>query len=198
MTPTQQLQPITRVGPVRWVQLLQPDGVAAQRLAEDWLTETLDDASVARALVRDVHGRPRFPDQSGYDVSWSHSGGRLLVALAEGVEVGADIEQLRPRLRALEIAQRFFAPGEYDWLAALPDTERMLAFARIWCAKEAVLKAHGRGIAFGLHRFEIGQDATGAMQLQRADPALGAAEEWSLHEFTPAPGFHAALAWRPR
>ena len=62
-------------------------------------------------------------------------------------------------------------------LAALPAAERSTAFLELWTAKEAVLKATGRGIAFGLHRLQVtrepprltwldGDDAN-AWQLQR-------------------------------
>lgn len=185
-----------RIGPVRWVQLPQPPGAAAQPLALAWLARELGLAEASLAVARDVHGRPRLDAPlDGHDISWSHSGERLLVARGEGVEVGADLERLRPRPRALEVAQRFFEPGETAWLAALPDHARNDGFVRLWCAKEAVLKAHGRGIAFGLHRFRVGE-VDGALRLLWADPALGRVQDWTLREFAPLPGFRAALAWR--
>jgi len=72
---------------------------------------------------------------------------------------------------------------------------RERAFLRLWCAKEAVLKAHGHGLAFGLHRLEFA-DIQGRLHLQACDPALGRAEHWSLQEIAPAPGYLGALAWR--
>lgn len=193
MTP---MPPAARCGPVRWTQLPHPPGVAAQALARDWLARELEVDRARLSLPRDAHGRPRLDTSvGGFDVSWSHSGDQLLLALGEGVSVGADLERLRPRPRALELAQRFFAAGETAWLQAQPDADRAAAFVRLWCAKEAVLKAHGRGIAFGLHRFRIGE-AEGTLRLLEADPALGAVGDWQLREFSPRPGYHAALAWR--
>lgn len=188
--------PAAHVGPVRWAELPHPSGTPAQALAREWLARELSLGREAPELVRDDHGRPRLgASLPGYDVSWSHSGDRLLLALGDGVDVGADIERLRPRMRSLELAERFFAPGETDWLKGRPEAERDLAFVRLWCAKEAILKAHGRGIAFGLHRFEVGDDG-GVLRLRSADPALGAVADWSLRELSPRPGYHAALAWR--
>ena len=184
------------IGPVRWVQLPQAPGVAAQPLAEAWLAQQLGVDAASLALVRDVHGRPRFSPPRAQDVSWSHSGEHLLVALGEGVQIGADLERLRPRPRALELARRFFDPVETAWLEQLPEAVREDSFVRIWCAKEAILKAHGRGIAFGLHRLRIGEH-DGALRLQSADPELGAATDWTLREFMPLPGYRATLAWRP-
>ena len=81
---------------------------------------------------------------------------------------------------ALRIARRYFADDEVAALAALADVARDDAFLRLWCAKEAVLKAHGHGLAFGLHRLAFDATAT-APRLLRCDPALGAASDWRLH-----------------
>lgn len=160
----------------------------------DWLAGELGCARNAITVSRDVHGRPRLnAPQADVDVSWSHSGEGLLIALGAGVEVGVDLERLRPRPRALELAHRFFHASEAAWLAALPDTARDIAFIRLWCAKEAVLKAHGRGIAFGLDKFELAEEL-GVLAMFNAHAALGG--PWSLHEWAPQPGYRAALAWR--
>lgn len=183
------------VGPLRCVVCRHRHGAPAQDDALPWLATELN--APALQMARDTFGRPRLPATlPGFDASWSHSGDGLLVALGQGVQVGADLERLRPRPRALELAQRFFAPEETRWLAAQPPAARELAFVRLWCAKEAVLKAHGRGIAFGLHRFVIGE-RDGRLALLAAAPELGAVADWTLHEFAPSPDYRAALAWRP-
>lgn len=182
-------------GPIRWVHLPHPAGTPAEALARPWLAHALGIDGGMLALARDVHGRPRLGEgAAGHDASWSHSGDGLLVALGSGVRVGADLERLRPRPRALELAARFFHPDESAWLHAQPDAVRDLGFVRLWCAKEAVLKAHGRGIAFGLHRFRV-EVRDDTVTLADADPALGETRGWTLHEFEPAPGYRAALAW---
>ena len=71
------------------------------------------------------------------------------------------------------------------------------AFFRLWCAKEAVLKAHGQGLSFGLHRLRFAADGA-RLQLVECDASLGRADDWRLHDWQPQPGYHAALAWRPR
>ena len=147
-------------------------------------------------LVRDARGRPRLAGAlQAFDVSWSHSGEGLLVALGEGVEVGADLERARPRPRALELADRFFHATEAAWLRGLPEPERHESFLRLWCAKEAVLKAHGRGIAYGLDKFGLAETDEG---LSMVHPHAGLGGPWSLHEWAPRPGYRAALAWRRR
>lgn len=181
-----------------WPDSSRPGGSHAERLARDWLAPQLDCAADAIPLQRDPHGRPRLGSPFGdRDVGWSHSGEGLLVACGSGLVLGIDLERERPRPRAMELAQRFFRPDEARWLATHADqAARERAFLRLWCAKEAVLKAHGRGLAFGLHRLGFA-DARDGLQLVDCDPALGVACDWRLREFVPQPGYRAALAWRP-
>ena len=187
-----------RCGPVRWHWQPHAVGGVAEPLARAWLAAQLGVAPGALALSRDARGRPRLdPPHATHDCNWSHSGGGLLLALGEGVRVGADLERGRPRPRALLLAQRYFSVQEAHWLAACADTERDRAFLRLWCAKEAVLKAHGHGLSFGLDRLRF-ESQDGALHLVACDPALGTPAQWSLCEFEPAPGTLAALAWRAR
>ena len=89
-----------------------------------------------------------------------------------------------------------YTPAEAAALAAMPDALREAAFVRLWCAKEAVLKAHGQGLSFGLHRLEFAERGD-ALALVDCDAALGQPQDWSLHAFEPAPGYLATLAWSP-
>ncbi len=192
-----------RFGPVQVQALAHVPGQRGEPQVRGLLGQWLGGvADAGLPLVRDDRGRPRllapFDDR---DAGWSHSGERLLLALGRDVTLGVDLEQLRPRPRALELARRYFASAEVERLHALGPEPREAAFLRLWCAKEAVLKAHGRGLAFGLHRLEFGLDGDGEtapLRLRASDPELGDPADWHLHEWTPQPGYLAALAWRPR
>jgi len=144
-------------------------------------------------LVDGEHGRPALADAQPLDFNWSHSGGVALVALAHGIAPGVDIELWRPRPRALALARRYFAPAEVAALSALAPDARDAHFLRLWTAKEAVLKALGRGLAFGLHRLEI--ELVGGTPrlrgLEDADPV-----QWQLHALSAGEDCVAALAWR--
>ncbi len=161
------------------------------------LCNALGCAEADLPLFRDAQGRPQLGAPfAHFDAGWSHSGDALLLALGESVQLGVDIEQLRPRPRARELAQRFFHADEVAWLHAQTQQQLEFSFVRLWCAKEALLKAHGRGLSFGLHRL-VFAERDGALRLIDCDPALGAAQDWSLHEWSPLPHYRAALAWRP-
>lgn len=146
-------------------------------------------------LVEGAHGRPalaRALDQS-LGFNWSHCGGDALIAIGRHACPGIDLEFLRHRPRILDIADRFFAPAEAAALRELPETARAHAFLELWTAKEAVLKATGRGIAFGLDKVEILR-ARGQLSLRRLDGEQVA--EWQLVRLSLTPSLIATLAWR--
>ena len=122
---------------------------------------------------------------------------RLRVAvLGTGLRVGCDVESAtrRPR-RPLALAQRHFDADTAAAIAALPDTAQGEALLRHWCLREAVLKAHGRGLAFGLHRLNASWDDDGP-RLLACDPALGRAQDWTL-QAVDLPGHIAIIAAYP-
>jgi 4'-phosphopantetheinyl transferase len=204
MPPSDPLPPSSAPTGLRWGWLPHRPRQPAEPLARAWLGQALGLDGEALPLLRDDRGRPRLHGSlADWDCNWSHSGDGLVVALGEGVQVGIDLERLRPRARALELAARFFTGPELAWLHAAPSTAvRDHAFLRLWCAKEAVLKAHGHGVSFGLHRLRFDEDRTGghsgSLRLVECDPTLGEPSQWQLLEMQPAPGYLGALAWRPR
>ncbi len=152
--------------------------------------------SEADQIQRDAHGRPTLPSESACDLSISHAGALWMLALSNGGRrVGVDIEGPRKVPRAVELAERYFPSAEVAMLKRLSPLSRERAFLRLWCAREAILKAHGRGIAFGLSRLQLSLTPT-AVHLLECDPALGAVGEWRVREFVPARGMVGAVAWR--
>ena len=186
------------LSPPRWAWHPHRAGVAAETIARAWLAHQLDCTAEQLPLSRDDFGRPRLhASLATCDTSWSHSGDGLLVALGRDMDVGIDLERLRPRPRALAVAERYFTAAELAWLQWQESDVRDEAFLRLWCAKEAVLKAHGRGLVFGLDKLAFAQ-GDGVLALVACDPALGTPADWQLLEFIPQPGYRAALAWRRR
>lgn len=192
---------LRRVGGVRTACWAYHRGEAATPRVAAWLAAAPDLPPDALPLWRDARGRPHLACAEA-DVNWSHSGEALLAAWTPSGRVGVDIELLRPRAKAMALAERFFAPEETAALRALAaDPGRLdVAFTRLWCAKEALLKADGRGLSFGLEklRFHLEPDAPddAAPQLLCCDPALGQPGDWQLAAWTPLPGYLATLAYR--
>ena len=173
-----------------------PPRTRGEPTARQVLAEAMAQPADTLPIQRDARGKPHFAAPfAGQAISWSHSGEVLLVALGPARDLGVDVERHRERPRMMEIAQRFFHPSELDWLRARDDDTRTDAFVRLWCAKEALLKAHGHGVSFGLEKLVFGEREDG-LQLIDCDPALGSPAEWRLHEWEPLPGYRGALAWR--
>jgi len=181
--------------PIRCAWRAYQRGESAQALVLPWLADTLGQAPDTLAFRRDARGRPYLTGTDQVDVNWSHSGQALLAAFGRGVRLGVDIEFQRPRRDTLALAGRFFASSEAAQLRALPETAREPAFTRLWCAKEAILKAHGHGISYGLERLVFILDGD-EWRLVHCEGELGRAEDWTLYSFTPHSGYLAALAWR--
>jgi len=158
------------------------------------LAAYLGEPSETLVLIEGEHGRPALAaPHDSLAFNWSHSGDRALLAIARGVAPGIDLERWRPRPRALEIAQRFFCTEEAAALALLDAEPLTSAFLELWTAKEAVLKALGHGLAFGLDRLRFGVPpaAPGLLWLDEDD-----ASQWHLQRLPAEGEFVATLAWR--
>ena len=140
-------------------------------------------------------GRPTLagPLPAPLHFNWSHSGSRALIAIARQVQPGIDLEHLQRRSRALALARRYFAPQESRQLEGLPASAVEAAFLRLWTAKEALLKAHGSGLSFGLHRVSL--VLVGEQTKIRSFEGEQIAH-WQLHRLSIADGYTAALGWR--
>lgn len=164
------------------------------------LAAYLDVPASTLRLREGDHGKPSlqvpFARDSTLQFNWSHSGDYALIALARGVALGVDIEHIGKPARALDVARRFFAPGESTALAAVDASARKPAFTGLWCAKEAVLKAAGTGLSFGLERVVFEHLGGADWELADIDPVLGAPAAWHVPGFAAAPGYRGALAWR--
>jgi len=183
-------------GPVRVWHLPHQAKTRGEIRVRPWLAKQLGFNEDTLPLSRDSHDRPQLGKKiAHWDCNWSHSGEHLLLALGKNVRLGVDLERQRPRRNLRETIERFFHPKEILWLNTLSDANCEAAFFRLWCAKEAVLKAHGQGLSFGLHKLCLFPRTGGLLQLVSCDEALGSPSQWHLQQWQPLEGYQAALAW---
>lgn len=128
------------------------------------------------------HGKPYLQDEktslkSAIHFNMSHSAEWALFALTKNDEVGIDVEKIEYRLSPLELAQRFFAPQEYQFLQKLPENKLFQSFYQIWALKEAVVKALSKGLNYSLSSFAVGLE-------KDFTPCLHYFEEKNLHSMT--------------
>jgi len=106
-----------------------------------------------------AYGKPRI---AGSDVplafNLSHANGLIALAVARAETLagpdllGVDVEATGRRV-SLDIANRFFAPGEVRDLVALPAEQHRARFFALWTLKESYIKARGLGLAIPLDGF---------------------------------------------
>lgn len=109
-----------------------------------------DDVVFDRSCIRcgEPHGKPRVrrPD-CALDLSLSHSGDRVAVAISAGGAVGVDVELVDRSLNPSELAPMILSAQETVELLRLAPHERPRGLLRYWTRKEAVLKATGHGLS---------------------------------------------------
>lgn len=98
-------------------------------------------------LAIDRHGKPFLDPGCGSGVCFniSHSHGRLLVAVSDGLPVGIDIERVDPDVDPLSLAKTGLSPEDVEELLGLDGVERRERFYALWTRREALLKAVGTG-----------------------------------------------------
>ena len=85
-------------------------------------------------------------DADWLSFSISHAGEVALVAVARGQHVGVDVEEIRPGLDVVAVAQRALGNEEARELAHEPEPRRTQRFFAMWTQEEACGKCRGTGL----------------------------------------------------
>jgi 4'-phosphopantetheinyl transferase len=128
------------------------------------------------ALIFDEsrYGKPRLP--AGRDphphFNSSHSGRWVLHAIAD-VEVGIDVEEIRPEFTSLDDFAWMLSEAERAFVQAAAPPQRAAALTTIWVRKEAYVKALGEGLSRSLPQIGItaGADGRPMLAFDRNPPA---------------------------
>lgn len=150
-------------------------------------------APAALTFTAGAHGKPALEGAGELAFNLSHSGRLAALAIAEGCDLGCDIEEVREVKE--DIAERYFSADEVAQLRALPADRQNDAFFRCWTRKEAVVKALGDGLSMPLDRFTVDILAEQERDLVRCF-GRDIAAFWRLAPFLPADGYHGAVAAR--
>ena len=121
---------------------------AQHAMVRGLLARYLGIAPAAVAFTRGSRGKPAV---AGLEHNLSHTDDVALLAVSRSIAVGVDVERYAANIDPLELARTVLAPAE----AAC--TERH-AFFRIWCRKEACLKATGDGLVDDLTSLSVIED----------------------------------------
>jgi len=166
-----------------------------------------------RRLAGAYLGRPPAAVAFGYGgrgkptvaVQPAHAAGRLelnlsdsedlaVYAFARGLEIGVDVEVLRPMPDALSISESFFSAREREALRTVEPERVPEAFFNCWTRKEAYLKAIGEGLAEPLDSFVVTLLPGEPPRFLHFDKVPHEVDLWSLYHLRPTAGSIAALA----
>jgi len=143
-------------------------------------------------FVRNDYGKPRLNHAARLSFNQSHAGDFGLLALADGLEVGIDIEYCDSAIAPDELAgmaAQTLSRREWQQTAGIL---KAADFWRCWVGKEAVLKALGIGIGEHLQALSACAAEDGSYTLFHDQPAWPQVQACRLDS---PPGYAAALAW---
>jgi 4'-phosphopantetheinyl transferase len=184
----------------RWLRFRVPKPRLIHLVARALLRTTLSRyADVEPAHWRfetNQYGRPHIAaPEIGRDLRFnlSHTDGMVALAIAEGCEIGIDVESLDRRLDTAELAPTVFEASELAAFQTAPEYQRRDLFFAFWTLKEAYIKARGMGLSLPLDGF--------AFDLSQANPRISFnarcpddASRWQFRRFDATPEHTAAVA----
>jgi 4'-phosphopantetheinyl transferase len=136
--------------------------------------------------VVDPIGGPRF--------NVAHSGDLAVVAVARDSGVGIDIERIEADRAWDKLIERICQPVELAEARAEAGRFGVRGFYDRWVAKEAVLKASGRGLSVSPAEVRLRRGVDDALSMSAPAPYSSAIAELSA---IPVPGYAVALAVEP-
>ncbi|WP_300381374.1 4'-phosphopantetheinyl transferase superfamily protein [Henriciella sp.] len=121
----------------------------ARHLMRTLLAETYERQESSVVIHSFDDAPPRAEGFEDIAVSWSRSGPHALAACLPNGRLGVDLERIRP-VRWKAMLDMIATPPERAALASISEEKTALvAFYRLWCAKEALLKWRGTGLRGG-------------------------------------------------
>jgi 4'-phosphopantetheinyl transferase len=152
-------------------------------------------------LLPGPNGKPFVCGQDmpeGIRFNCSHSGDRGLIVIAQGRELGADLEQHRDLNDAEDLAKAFFSDSEIKELNDLPRSLKTVGFFNCWTRKEAFVKAIGLGLSFPLNRFSVSLTPGQPAALLDVAEDHEAMKKWTIASLDVGVDYSAALVFEGR
>ena len=126
-------------------------------------------------------GKPSVEPDCGLRFNLSNSLGLVVCLIAEGADVGVDVEPGERAGEILKLAPRVFSEPEQAQLETLQGHEKLDKLDRalsLWTLKEAYIKARGLGLRLPLDKFSFLFGGAEGVRLE-IDPSLeDEAERW--------------------
>jgi len=124
----------------------------------------------------------------------SHSHGKAIIAIGLDRNIGIDIEKIRSDVEFEKLSKRYFSDTENKALMQCEHVIRAETFYTIWTRKEALVKAIGKGIAFGLKEFEVSASKDKPPFLLNTHWDNAQLEKWTIINVEAPDGYITSLA----
>ncbi|MBA4494044.1 4'-phosphopantetheinyl transferase family protein [Paenactinomyces guangxiensis] len=141
------------------------------------------------------HGRPQLKEEcpESIEISVSHSGQWVVIALSLSVPIGIDVEEMRTGLAVDQLASQILSPLEEQEFTLLTEDEKLEAFYVYWTRKEAILKAFGLGFSISPKQLSVsGWRQPPRLISWEADPSM--TEKVNCYSLHFAPEYKACLS----
>jgi len=123
----------------------------------------------------------------------SHTNGFAVSVTGRVRQLGVDVENMSRKTSHQELAKRFFAPSEYEYLRTLPPSFQRDTFFRIWTLKEAYIKAEGKGLSIPLDSFQFRFSGGNPAKVTLESNAESNPHAWSFFELQPSPDHRVSI-----
>lgn len=141
-------------------------------------------APVAWRWREGSHGRPEIAEPgTSWHFNLAHSAGLVACALADGREIGVDVEDLERSPADIALVRRYCSPAEAADVLAQGAHWRH-RFLTYWTLKEAYLKARGIGISVHLTDVSFSLDP-GGVRIAFLDSLAGTDTRWLFELLRP-------------
>lgn len=120
---------------------------AARALVRSVLSRHRDVDPIAWQFRAGRWGKPEIDPPCGLRFNLAHHPTLVVCAVAEGREIGIDVEPLSRHEQIREVSSKVFAPGELAEMEALGVALRADRAVSLWTLKEAYIKARGMGLS---------------------------------------------------
>lgn len=158
------------------------------------LAAALGQAPAALRFTRSARGRPALAGEpSPLDFNVAHGGDHALVVWSRVRRVGIDVEPLRLSWDWRPLARMVLGEADARRIASAPEPAAL--FLDVWTAKEALLKADGRGIAGGLDSFSVLSDDGSAPRVAGSSALAEDLRRFEARWLRALPAHAACVAW---
>jgi 4'-phosphopantetheinyl transferase len=160
------------------------ESIATRALARTALSHEHPLPPGAWRYVLNAHGKPSIDPAlaSGSGLSFNLSNALALVVclVANGAEVGVDVEALNRAEQILKLAPEVFSVAERAQLELLNGAVKLDRAVSLWTLKESYIKARGMGLAIPLDKFAFVFGGAEQVRLEVDESLNDRAERWQF------------------